>query len=86
MKLTTAVAAVLVFSTHADAAQRQAKQSDAASYPTKPIRVLVPQAPGGSNDTVARYIGGQLGERLGKQVVVDNRPGADGMIATETVA
>jgi tripartite-type tricarboxylate transporter receptor subunit TctC len=56
------------------------------SYPTKPIRLIVPQAPGGSNDIMARYIGGLLGERLGRQVVVDNRPGAEGMIGTELVA
>ena len=47
---------------------------------------MVPQAPGGSNDIMARYVGGLLGERLGKQVVVDNRPGAEGMIGTDIVA
>jgi tripartite-type tricarboxylate transporter receptor subunit TctC len=46
----------------------------------------VPQAPGGSNDIMARFVGGHLSERFGKQVVVDNRPGAEGMIGTETVA
>ena len=56
------------------------------NYPTKPIRLIVPQAPGGSNDIMARYIGGQLGERWGRQVVVDNRPGAEGMIGSELVA
>src|SRR5215467_8966359 len=55
-------------------------------YPSRPIRLIVPQAPGGSNDIFARYIGNQLGERLGKQVVIDNRPGAEGMIGTDTVA
>ena len=57
-----------------------------ANYPTKPIRLVVPQAPGGSNDIMARFIGGQLGERWGRQVVVDNRPGAEGMIGSELVA
>jgi len=57
-----------------------------ANYPTRPIRVVVPQAPGGSNDIMARFIGGQLAERLGRQVVIDNRPGAEGMIGTEIVA
>ena len=56
------------------------------NYPTKPIRLIVPQAPGGSNDVFARYIGSQLGERIGAQVVVDNRPGAEGMIGSEIVA
>ncbi len=65
------------------AAQRVAADTN---YPTKPIRLIVPQAPGGSNDVFARYIGSQLGERIGAQVVVDNRPGAEGMIGSELVA
>ena len=85
MRFAAVAASALVFTTCAHAAQRQAKD-DAAAYPTKPIRVLVPQAPGGSNDIIARYIGAGVAERLGKQVVVDNRAGAEGMIATETVA
>jgi len=56
------------------------------SYPTKPIRFIVPQATGGSNDTLARLMGHHLSERLGKQVVVDNRAGADGIIGTEIAA
>ncbi len=58
----------------------------AQSYPTKPIRFIVPQATGGSNDTMARFMGHHLSERLGKQVVVDNRAGADGIIGTEIAA
>ena len=57
-----------------------------ANYPTKPIRLIVPQAPGGSNDVFARYIGSLLAERVGAQVVVDNRPGAEGMIGSDIVA
>jgi tripartite-type tricarboxylate transporter receptor subunit TctC len=76
----------LAIATCADAAQRTAVDPTGANYPSKPIRVIVPQAPGGSNDVMARYIGAQLGERLGKQVVIDNRPGAEGTIGTETVA
>jgi tripartite-type tricarboxylate transporter receptor subunit TctC len=64
-------------------AQRTAIVQD---YPTKPIRFIVPQATGGSNDTLARLMGHHLSERLGKQVVVDNRPGADGIIGTEMAA
>ncbi|HSQ05688.1 MAG TPA: tripartite tricarboxylate transporter substrate-binding protein, partial [Burkholderiales bacterium] len=58
----------------------------AEEYPTKPIRLIVPQAPGGSNDIMARYIGQHLTMRLGRTVVVDNRPGADGTIGTDIVA
>lgn len=58
----------------------------AQNYPARPIRLIVPQAAGGSNDIMARYIGNYLTERFGRQVVVDNRPGADGMIGTEIAA
>ena len=47
----------------------------AQDYPTKPVRLIIPFPPGGSNDVVGRMIATQLGERLGKQVVVDNRGG-----------
>ena len=53
------------------------------NYPTKPIRLIVPQAPGGSNDIMARYVGNYLANRFGKQVIVDNRPGADAIIGTD---
>jgi len=55
-------------------------------FPSRPIRVLVPQAPGGSNDIMARFLGGHITARTGQQVVVDNRPGAEGTIATSIVA
>jgi tripartite-type tricarboxylate transporter receptor subunit TctC len=85
-KLVTIAVAALVFTAPAQAAQRSASDGAGLNYPTKPIRVIVPQAPGGSNDIMARYIGGALSERLGRQVVVDNRAGAEGMIGTELVA
>jgi len=55
-------------------------------YPAKPLRLIVPQAAGGSNDTMARYVGHHLAERLGKPVVIDNRVGADGIIGTDIAA
>src|SRR5437763_2196150 len=57
-----------------------------AQYPTRPIRVLIPQPPGGANDTVAPVIAPQLGERLGQPIIVENRPGANGNLAMEVVA
>jgi tripartite-type tricarboxylate transporter receptor subunit TctC len=58
----------------------------AQDYPTRPVRLIIPFPPGGSNDVVGRLIATHLGERLGKQVVVDNRSGAGGVIGTEVVA
>jgi tripartite-type tricarboxylate transporter receptor subunit TctC len=58
----------------------------AQDYPTKPVRLIIPFPPGGSNDVVGRMIATQLSERLGKQVVVDNRGGAGGVIGTEITA
>ena len=51
-------------------------------YPSRPVRWLVPFAPGGSGDAVARVIGQRIGESLGQQVVVENRPGGNTIIAT----
>jgi tripartite-type tricarboxylate transporter receptor subunit TctC len=58
----------------------------AQSYPSKAVRIVVPQLPGGGNDTIARMIGQKLTVSLKQQVVVDNRPGAGGLIAAELVA
>lgn len=55
-------------------------------FPARPIRLLVPQAAGGSNDIMARNAANYLTGAFGKQVVVDNRPGAEGIIGTEIVA
>ena len=58
----------------------------AQQYPTKPVRLIIPFPPGGSNDVVGRLIGAQLSERLGRQVIIDNRAGAGGVIGTEIAA
>ena len=58
----------------------------AQSYPSRPIRYIVPQAPGGSSDTLARIVTQRVADGLGQQLVVDNRPGATGIIGAEVVA
>jgi tripartite-type tricarboxylate transporter receptor subunit TctC len=58
----------------------------AQDYPTRPIRYIVGQAPGGSSDTLARMLTQRVGDGLGQQLVVDNRPGATGIIGAEVVA
>src|SRR4051812_19635755 len=58
----------------------------AERYPGKPVRMVVPYAPGGGSDTIGRMVGLKLGEALGESFVIDNRPGAASMVATEIVA
>ena len=56
------------------------------AWPAKPIRLVVPYAPGGSTDLLARSIGQKLGDALGQQVLVDNRAGANGTLGSDLVA
>jgi tripartite-type tricarboxylate transporter receptor subunit TctC len=60
--------------------------AQAPAYPVKPVRIIVPTSAGGGNDFVARLTGQKLGERLGQQFLVDNRPGAGGVTGTVQVA
>ncbi len=78
--LLTCAPALLAPAAHA------ADKSATGDYPNRPIRFISPFLPGGSQDVIARIVGGRLSERLGQQVVVDNRSGAAGIIATEITA
>src|SRR4051794_30766258 len=60
--------------------------AQAPAYPTKPIRMIVPFAPGGNTDIIARVFAPKMGEILGQQIVIENRGGAGSTIGTEVVA
>jgi tripartite-type tricarboxylate transporter receptor subunit TctC len=77
-----AVLAVLAGST----ASVIAAQPATPEYPNRPVRIIVPLAPGGGSDYTARFIGTRLSERIGQPVVVDNRPAASGIVGTDLVA
>ena len=63
-----------------------AAQSGAGNFPSRPVRRIIPFPPGGSNDVLGRYLGVKLGDRLGQQIVIDNRAGANGIIGTQLAA
>lgn len=77
------LAAVLSAAGTGHAAKHAPARGAASDYPARPIRLIVPFPPGGSNDIMARYFAQHLSGRFGRQVVVDNRPGADALIGTE---
>jgi tripartite-type tricarboxylate transporter receptor subunit TctC len=79
MKVPAAAIAVLL-------ASSLAAQGFAQGYPSKPIRLIVPFAAGGGNDNVARLVGKRLADSLGQPVLVDNRPGAGGVVGAELAA
>jgi tripartite-type tricarboxylate transporter receptor subunit TctC len=60
--------------------------ADTKSYPSRPVRAIVPFPAGSGTDLLARFIGSRLTERVGQQIVIDNRPGANGIIAAEATA
>jgi tripartite-type tricarboxylate transporter receptor subunit TctC len=84
----TTLAAGLAFAALGLAVSAAAAQSAAAqsNYPNRPVRLIVPFPPGGSNDIVGRLVGAGLSERLGKQVVIDNRAGGNSIIGTDMAA
>lgn len=61
-------------------------ESQARNYPEKAIRFVMPMAPGGSTDVVARIVSNELSKNLGQPVIIDNRPGGDGIVGTQFVA
>ena len=63
-----------------------AQSPDASLFPVKPIRMVVPFPPGGSNDILARFLAQKMTERTGQQMIVDNRGGANGIIGTDIAA
>jgi len=72
---------VTIATTAASLARAQQTQ-----YPSRPIRIIVGFLPGSSNDLLARFLGGKLADRFGQQVVIDNRPGANGIIGSDLTA
>jgi len=76
--------AVLAIASHAQAQGRA--QREAADYPSKPIRFVVPSSPGGGADVLARSVATKMSEAFGKPVVIENRSGAGGIIGYEIVA
>lgn len=75
MRIVSIVAACLLLAAHASAQQ----------YPTRPVRLIAPYGAGGSYDLIARILALKMGEQIGQQVIVDNRPGAAGRIGMETL-
>lgn len=80
------VAAALCFALLTQAANAQSRPDPAATYPDKPVRIIVPFPAGGPTDVLARFVGQHLGTQWGKGVVIENRPGANSAIGAQQVA
>src|SRR5579859_5537448 len=81
-RFAAAIAAMAVLSATAVPASAQS----AGSYPNHPVKMIIPYAPGGATDIIARIVGAKLTESLGQSFVIENHPGATGNIALEMVA
>ena len=81
MKILSVVVMAIALASPAGAADRAAH-----AYPAKPVRLLVPFTPGGSQDVTARLVSAPVQQALGQNIVVDNRPGSGGLIATQEAA
>src|SRR5690606_14941295 len=75
--LSAMIAALAIVGSGANAAEQ---------YPTRPIRMIVPFAPGGGSDVIARLVASKVGPILGQSVLVENRPGASGIIGADIAA
>jgi tripartite-type tricarboxylate transporter receptor subunit TctC len=81
------LAAVIILAAIAASVSAQAPSTRSGQdYPSRPVRLLVPFGPGGVGDITARVVAQKIGASLGQQIVVDNRPGAGGIVASEIVA
>lgn len=83
-RLPTLIAAAALFASALLAGAQPVQAQD--PYPSRPVKVLVPYAPGGATDIIARIVAAKLTESLGQSVLVENRPGASGNLALEAVA
>ena len=79
-------AAVLVAALSGNLMAQGPSTGSGQAYPARPVRIIVPLVPGGNLDIVARAVGQRLGEGLGQQVIVENRPGASSLVGTQYVA
>ena len=82
MRVQIAMSSIAACLLHVWAANATAQQS----YPSKPVRIVSPFAPGGGNDNICRIVAPRLAESLKQQVIIDNRPGANGIVGTEVAA
>ncbi|MDH5246981.1 MAG: tripartite tricarboxylate transporter substrate binding protein [Betaproteobacteria bacterium] len=83
---TTLAAGMVAIALALHAGHAPAQAADASKYPTRPIRLIIPFPPGGSNDILGRFLAQKMTEKLGQTTIADNRPGADGIIGTGIAA